>query len=261
MTAPNSPTLKQRLHSMWRRSLLNPYRMDHILLRDSVAALAPALSGRMLDVGCGERPYASLFPGIVRYFGVEHLAAVVNVDQRLAKSVGHVAHLVDAFADGSALPFRDASFDSILATEVLEHVPDTDLVVREMARVLRDDGKVLVTVPFVGELHQTPYDFRRFTRFGIARVLEDAGFEVLELRSRGNFLMTAGRCLAHAIYRLGGKYVKADGAVRMHRFMIPIVLPLAALVLAIFGFLGRFSKDDSLCLGYAVLARRKPRTR
>lgn len=260
MTDTNPRPLRDRLHALWRRSPMNPYRMDHRLLRASVVEFAPALSGRMLDVGCGERPYADCFPAITRYVGIEHLGAVTNVNARLSDSVAHVAQLVDAFADGSALPFRDASFDSILATEVLEHVPDADLVAREMARVLRDEGKALVTVPFVGELHQTPYDFRRFTRFGIARVLEDAGFEVLELRSRGNFLMTAGRCLAHAIYRLGGKYVKADGAVRMHRALIPIVLPIAALVLGIFGFLGRFSSDDSLCLGYAVLARKKTRS-
>lgn len=260
MQNPPPRPFRQRLHALWRRSYFNPYRMDHVLLRDAVAALAPGLSGRMLDVGCGERPYSRFFTNVQRYFGVEHLAAVTNVDQRLAVSVAHVGHVVDAFADGSALPFRDAAFDSALATEVLEHVPDADLVAREIARVVKDGGHVLITVPFVGELHQVPYDFRRFTRFGIERVLTDAGFEVLELRSRGNFLMTAGRCLAHAIYRLGGKYLKADGAVRLHGFLIPIVIPLSALVLLVFGFLGRFSKDDSLCLGYAVLARRRARS-
>jgi SAM-dependent methyltransferase len=252
-------TLHQRLHSLWRRSWFNPYRLDQILLREGVAGLGAQLHGRLLDVGCGERPYAEHFPNIQRYYGVEHLAAVINVDERLAASVAHVSHCIDAFADGANLPFRDAVFDSVIATEVLEHVPNPERVVAEMARVLRDGGLALITVPFVGELHQIPYDFRRYTKFGIELQIQEAGFDILENRSRGNFLLTAGRCLAHSIYRLGGKYVKQDGAVRMHRWMIPIVLPLSAAVIGFFSLIGRFSKDDSLCLGYCVLARRRPR--
>jgi hypothetical protein len=71
-------------------------------------------------------------------------------------------------------------------------------------------------------------------------------------------VLTAGRVLAHAIYRLGAQRVKPDGAVRLHRLAMPIVLPLAALTIACFAFIARFSKDESLCLGYAALARKRP---
>ncbi len=258
MTQPTRISFRQRLHSLWKRSVLNPYRLDVELLREGVAAFGPRLTGRLLDVGCGERPYAALFPGVTRYIGIEHLGAVINVDKRLNVSVAHVRGIIDAFADGSDLPFRDGSFDCCVATEVLEHVLDPARVVREMARVTKAGGLVLITVPFVGELHQIPYDYRRYTRFGIEKQLAAGGFEILEIKSRGNYIMTAGRVLAHAIYRLGGKRVKNDGAIQMHKFAIPIVLPLAGLVLAVFRFFGRFSGDDSLCLGYSVLARRLP---
>jgi SAM-dependent methyltransferase len=255
-----APGLRQRLHSLWRRSPFNPYRLDAKLLREGVAELGPRLAGRMIDIGCGERPYADCFPNVNRYVGIEHLGAVINVASAIRVSFSNIDHLVDAFAEGEKLPFLDASFDSCVATEVLEHVGDPAAVVAEVARVLKDDALCLVTVPFVGELHQIPYDYRRYTRFGIEKQFADAGFEVIEMRSRGNFTITAGRVLAHAIYRLGAHRVKADGSVKLHPLAMPIVLPLSALILATFSFFGRFSTDDSLCLGYAVLARRRART-
>ena len=247
--------LRDRIHAAWRRSILNPYHFDNKLLKGRIGELGGSLTGRMLDVGCGERPHAALFPNIDRYFGIEHLGAVINVEQSLAASVAHVRHIIDAFAEGERLPFRERSFDSCIAIEVLEHVPDPTLVVAEMRRVVKPGGAVMVTVPFVGELHQTPYDFRRFTIFGIEGLLRDHGFEIERTLARGNFTAVTGRVLAHWLYRLGAKFIKRDGAVRMHKWAIPLVLPLCALTLLVFNLLSRFSKDETLCLGYAVLAR------
>lgn len=214
----------------------------------------------MLDVGCGERPYAKAFPNVSRYFGVEHLGAVINLDSGLATSVAHVRSLIDAFAEGERLPFLDRSFQSVIATEVLEHVMNPERVVAEMSRVIQDGGLLLVSVPFVIELHQVPYDFRRYTVFGLRQLLEGADFEVIELVTRGNFVTTAGRVMAHAIYRLGAQRVKSDGAVKLRPWLIPIVLPLVAVVQALANLFGRFTSDDSLCMGYVALARRRPRT-
>ena len=248
-------SIRDRLHALWRRSILNPYHFDNQLLKARIGELGGELTGRMLDVGCGERPHAAAFPNIDRYFGIEHLAAVINVEQTLATTVEHVQSIIDAFAEGERLPFRGGSFDSCIAIEVLEHVPDPNCVVAEMRRVLRPGGTLMITVPFVGELHQTPYDYRRFTIFGIERLLQDHGFVIEKTLARGNFTAAAGRVLAHWLYRLGGKFIKRDGAVRMHKWAIPLVLPLCAGTLLVFRFLSRFSKDETLCLGYAVLAK------
>src|SRR5262245_59036946 len=128
--------------------MFNPYYLDMSLLREGIERFAPRLQGRMLDVGCGERPYQSLFSHVRRYVGIEHLAAVQNIDSYLEVTVKHVASLVDAFAEGENIPFRDASFDSCLCVEVLEHVPQPEPIVAEIRRVLKVGGKLLVTVPF-----------------------------------------------------------------------------------------------------------------
>lgn len=252
---PKRP-FRDRLHARWRRSILNPYHLENRLLKQRLGEVGPQLRGRLLDVGCGEKPHADLFPNVTRYLGIEHLGAVTNVETSLERSVAHVRGIIDAFAEGERLPFRSGSFDSCVAVEVLEHVPEPGRVAAEMYRVLRPGAPLVVTVPFVIELHQTPYDFRRYTVFGIRRLLEDHGFEVEQVLARGNFAAVAGRTMAHWLYRLGGKSLKRDGAVRMHKWAIPLVLPLCGLTLLVFDLFSRVSRDESLCLGYVVLARR-----
>lgn len=253
--SPAKPPIRARVHARWRRSFLNPYFIDLKLLRGRITELKDEMRGRLLDVGCGERPYQAMFD-VERYVGIEHLGAVINVSSRLEDYVGHVAHLVDSFADGERLPFRDEVFDSALCIEVLEHVRAPEMVAEEMFRVLRPGGAALIAVPFVGELHQTPFDYRRYTTFGIRLLLEDAGFQVEQVLARGNFLATAGRVLAHAIYRLGAKRLNNDGSVTMRKWAMPLVLPLCGLTLSLFGLAAKFSKDETLCLGYVVLARK-----
>lgn len=256
MTPGQKRPFRDLLHARWRRSILNPYYMEHRLLWRRIGEVGPELTGRLLDVGCGEKQYHTLFPNVDRYMGIEHLAAVINVEAKLEKSVSHVFGIIEAFAEGERLPFKDGSFDSAVSIEVLEHIPDPGKVVHEIARVLKPGAPLMVTVPFVYELHQTPYDFRRYTVFGIQRLLEDHGFVVEKILARGNFAAVAGRTMAHWLYRLGAKFRKRDGAIRMHKWAIPLVLPWCALTLLVFDLFSRFSNDESLCMGYVVLARR-----
>jgi SAM-dependent methyltransferase len=248
--------LRKRIRALWKRSLFNPHHIERRLLWESIAAESGALGGRMLDVGCGDRPYAALFRHVERYVGLEHPGAVMNVEAELRRSFERVRGLIDAFGDANEIPFRDASFDSCLSTEVLEHVPDPVSVAREIRRILRPGGRVLLTVPFAGELHQTPYDFRRYTIFGIRRVLEEAGFEVERVRPRGNFPLVAGLVTSHAIYRLGAREIRPDGSVSLWWWSIPAVFPAVAAVQLLASLLGRLSRDAGYCVGYAVVARR-----
>lgn len=256
--APSPKSLRQRLRALWKHTVLNPYYLEHRLLRDGIAAEAGALSGRLLDVGCGDRPYAPLIPGAARYVGIEHPGAVMNVEPALRASFARVRELVDAFADAQEIPFADASFDSVLCTEVLEHVADPAAVAREIRRVLRPGGRALLTVPFLAELHQVPYDFRRFTIFGIRRLLEEAGLEVERVRARGNFPLVAGVVTSHAIYRLGARELRPDGSVSLAWWSAPFVCAAVALVQSCAASVGRFSRDESYCVGYVVIARRPP---
>jgi SAM-dependent methyltransferase len=88
----------------------------------------------------------------------------------------------DIYYDGKAFPIEPGSFDVVVCNQVLEHVFEPDAFIREIGRVLKDDGRLLLTVPFVWDEHEQPQDFGRYSSFGLTALLSRNGFEVTELR-------------------------------------------------------------------------------
>jgi SAM-dependent methyltransferase len=147
--------------------LANPFFLARRALWREMAANAPALSGRLLDVGCGRKPYRELF-SVTHYTGLE-------IDSASARARG----VADHFYDGGRFPFEDASFESVLCNQVLEHVFNPEQFVGEISRVLAPNGRLLLTVPFVWDEHEQPHDFARYTSFGLAHLLGQGGFRIM----------------------------------------------------------------------------------
>src|SRR5437660_9211290 len=148
-----------------KRTWLDPYHISHSTIESGLRRHADALSGRVLDVGCGDKPYRHFFRRATEYFGTEtrHTFAKTRV--------------FDVVALGEALPFASASMNGILCTEVLEHVPEPGLFLNELCRVLAPGGTVLLTTPQTWGLHEEPYDFYRYTKYGLAYLFKKAVFE------------------------------------------------------------------------------------
>lgn len=125
------------------------------------------LNGKLLDFGCGSKPYEKLFKNSSNYVGVE-----VSGNKENLKS--------DIYYDGITLPFADNTFDSILCTEVFEHVEQLDDVIIELYRVLKPAGRMIVTTPFMCIEHEMPYDFRRFTFNGLINLMKKNNFKILK---------------------------------------------------------------------------------
>jgi SAM-dependent methyltransferase len=151
--------------------LTNPFHMARRELHAGIAAIAPRFEGRLLDVGCGTCPYRDLFRDVTQYTGLE-------LDTPAARALGHA----DAFYGGTRLPFPDASCDVVLCSQVLEHVFDPAAFLAELRRVLADSGTLVLTVPLVWDEHEQPLDYGRYTSFGLAHLLGQAGFRILEHR-------------------------------------------------------------------------------
>jgi len=254
---PRTP-FAARLNAWRKHTPLNPYWLELGLLSSAVKSLAERASGRMLDVGVGERPWASYFDSrVTSYIGLEYPPIADHLSPGIWNTLDRLRGVVDVFGDGARLPFRSASYDTLLAVEVLEHVPDASSCVAEFARVLVPGGRLLLTVPFTAARHQLPHDYARFTADGISNLLERHGFEVEQLLPRGNSASTVGAMIAHLMLRTlaAGSRLK-DGSVTLSRWRAPFVLPLIALVQIAFSWAGRFTHDDGLCLGYTVIARR-----
>lgn len=149
------------------------------------------LKGRLLDVGCGNKPYATL----------------LNCDEHVGIDVGlspHNQSKFDTVFDGMTIPFGDATFDSVLCTEVLEHAREPRRLALEIGRVLKPGGYAFWTVPFVFPHHEQPYDFHRFTRFGMEELAATAGLTVVSVANRGGVFavlaqqidVVLGQCLS-----------------------------------------------------------------
>jgi len=120
----------------------------------------------VVDVGCGERPYADFFEGAY-YVGLNY-----GMDDASPDIVG----------DAQQLPLKSNCADIVFSTQVIEHVPHPEKLVREAFRVLKPRGVLLLTGPFYWPLHEEPHDFYRFTRYGFEHLLVSAGFEVMSIR-------------------------------------------------------------------------------
>lgn len=248
----------QRLNAWRKRTPLNPYWLDWRHLRRSVESLVPHATGTLLDVGVSEGPYRELFEPVVdQYVGLEYPPSILDKQPEMWDMLPRVKQLVQVFGDGAHLPVRTGSVDTVLSTEVLEHVPDPRALVDEMARVLRPGGKLLLTVPFIQPLHELPSDYYRFTPSSLARFVEDAGLEVESITPRGNFASANGAMLSQWLVRsIGAKRRQSDGSVVPSAWRSLLLLPITATIQVLFHLASKLSNDQAVCQGYAVVARR-----
>jgi SAM-dependent methyltransferase len=251
-------SLVARINRWRKRTPLNPYWTELFWVRRSVAFLAQHAQGRLLDVGVGERPYANLFgPRVQRYIGLEYPPMADNLSPGIWKNLERVRGIIDVWGDGSALPFAAQTFDTLLALEVLEHVPDPGALVKDFARVLRPGGRLLLSVPFAAPLHQLPYDYQRFTEQGLRTLVERCGLRVEIVQPRGNFAAVIGSLRAQYLLRsLGASELLVDGSVRVSRWRGPFVFLLIALVQLFYRGLSAVSNDSSCPMGYSLVARK-----
>jgi len=217
------------------------------------------LGTEVFDVGCGERPYAEFFkPRIARYWGLEYPPVADNLNPDVWNRPEMLRTVVDVWGDAQRLPFADATFDTVLAAEMLEHIPDPNACVAEIARVIKPGGRFLLTVPLVAPLHQWPFDFYRFTPKGIEAIVQRNGFEVERVTPRGNFASATGATISHWLVRsMAASKLHHDGSVAVSRWRGPFVLPLVALVQIFFWVCEKLASDTGASLGYSVVARRK----
>ena len=87
---------------------------------------------------------------------------------------------VDEYFDGVNIPYPENYFDFILCSEVLEHAASPVLLMREIKRVLKPGGIALITVPSMWGEHETPFDFRRFTSYGVMQLADEIDIEVID---------------------------------------------------------------------------------
>ncbi|WP_016834353.1 class I SAM-dependent methyltransferase [Herbaspirillum lusitanum] len=171
--------------------IVNPFYIIRNGLYKEIKHFSPLMQGRILDFGCGSKPYEELFVNAEQYIGVD-----IKVSGH-----DHVASKVDFFYDGKTLPFDSSYFDGLVSFETLEHVFEPDSIFSELNRVLKSGGKLMLSVPFVWDEHETPYDFARYTSFGMLHLLSKHGFEVLEYEKTTTYFLTICQMFIAYLYQ------------------------------------------------------------
>src|SRR5262245_36668614 len=200
---------------------LTRHRIDGFLRRE-----LRDVRGTVLDLGAGLRPFADLIPG-----------RTIAMDHRPRPEI-------DLIGDAHRLPFPDASVDAVVCTEVFEHLIDPPAAAREIVRILKPGGRLVLTTRFCFPLHDRPADFWRFTSYTLARLFAPLDPVVLSQHS-------AYQTLLVLLVRL------VMEPTRLNRVVSPPVLALCGLLWGLEPLFGRLVPSDSLTSGYLV-AGRKP---
>jgi len=207
-----------------------------IVQRSLNEAARKYFQGRLIDIGCGTKPYATL---LARYV-TEH----VGVDHAGTK---HDPSNIDRIGTAYALPCEDVSFDCALCSAVLEHLEEPESALRECCRVLKPGGVAIYSVPFIWHLHEEPRDFYRFSKHGLRYLFEKSGFEIIEIKALSGFWVTFGQLSVYNLYRLN------RGPFRWLRIIALLGLAIQAVAL----LLDRFDKTQQWTWMYLVLARKR----
>lgn len=147
---------------------VNPSFFCRLGLIKHIRKFRENIKGRILDVGCGSKPYQNEFKNAVQYIGLDIETSGHN----------HKNENIDVYYDGINIPFPDEYFDSVVCFEVLEHTFQPGILLKEINRVLKMNGVLLLTSPFIWDEHEQPYDFARYTSFGLKHIIIENGFEI-----------------------------------------------------------------------------------
>jgi len=133
--------------------------------------------GRVVDLGCGTAQYKEIIlKSADEYIGVDWKNSLHDQDN------------VDVFADlTQRLPFDDNFAETVVCFQVMEHLPEPNLFLSECFRILKPDGNLFITVPFMWHVHESPHDYYRYTRYGLEYLLKKNKFVAVEIRENTGF--------------------------------------------------------------------------
>jgi SAM-dependent methyltransferase len=232
------------------------------LLFIALKNVAPKASGKLLDVGCGDRQFELIFrPHVAEYFGIEH-ETTFHATAAFARNTRP-----DCLYDGDRLPFNDCAFNTVLSIQVLEHTPQPRKLIAEMGRVLGKNGALILAAPFSFRLHEEPHDYFRYSPHGLREMCSEAGLVIEHVEQVGSLWTLVGHkvnsYLALHVARIGsaaqqmgklGHESPGQPAVRL--WTLPFVAPAVLGISAVARVLDRLFFERQEALGFVIVARR-----
>jgi SAM-dependent methyltransferase len=214
---------------------------------EGVARLLPP-GTRLLDAGAGECAYKPFFSSI-RY---------VSVDAAIGNPTWNYGNL-DCLSALDRLPFKDQSFDAVLCTQALEHLEWPRESVKEFFRVLKPGGALYLTAPMAHHEHQIPYDFFRYTSFGLDSICHGAGFTDVQVSPFGGNFTRMAYELPHVLPVFPSAGIHAGKLQLKGILFLPVravlLLPIRLLQIILLG-LDCLDRRRDFPFGWRVVARK-----
>lgn len=226
---------------------LSPFFISrYYLLKDIRNTVSQfTFSWKTLDIWCGDKPYKSLF-NHSEYIGIDFKDYSRNNDFKINKPD---IYFDDTYNENYTLPIANQSFDNVVSFQVLEHHQKPDIFISESYRVLRDDGLLLITVPFLWWIHEEPYDFQRYTRYGLTEILTKHGFKIMKIEEQWSVFSVISLLLNEYLnnFAIKGK---------AHYIITIIVYPPFLMFWYIAIVLDRIFKSKKIFFNYLVVAQK-----
>jgi SAM-dependent methyltransferase len=182
---------KQKFNPGYLGLIINPFYIIRSSLIRTISKFATKIEGNILDLGCGSKPYESIFIKSKSYVGIDILSGSHN----------HKDSQYDILYDGKTIPFLDHSFDAVVSFEVFEHIYDLSSILKEISRVTKPGGFLLISIPFAWNEHETPHDYARYTSYGLSKIILNAGFKVIEIEKSNSLLPAISQLLITYIWQ------------------------------------------------------------
>jgi len=193
--------------------------------------------GKLLDLGCGKVPLYETYSS--------YIDDCVCVDwQNSLHGNDHLDLHIDL---NGAIPLADANFDTIVLSDVLEHIRKPENLWREMHRLLKPNGYLLISVPFYYWLHEQPHDYFRYTKHALRSMAEDVGLEIVVLESMGGVPEIMTDIFAKTVYTVP---VIGNGCAILSQWMV------GKFVKTCLGYQLSHGTSRNFPLGYFVVCRK-----
>lgn len=238
MEDSRAPELKRLKISETR--LNDPIYLQYkFLFRDLKNAIVTYGKGDVLDIGCGNKPYIELFGNrISSYVGCDIIQSSEGA--------------VDILCPATDIPLPDNSKDTVFSTQVIEHVADHRKLLSEAYRILKPGGTLIISGPMAWEHHEEPYDFFRFTKYGLNWLLTEQGFTDIDIVANGGKWAAVGQLTLNSIRSSLRKKTPVRRVLNVFYFIFRIKW----LINVLFSFLEKVDPDYGFTQNFVVTAKK-----
>lgn len=224
-----------------------PFHPQWLLARTNkgwIKSVARNLSGTVLDVGCGNRYLESALSNDIKYIGLDYFVTATEWYHSCP----------DVYGDAERLPVINDTIDYVFLLDVLEHVPDPASCLREVTRVLKSGGKLVLQVPFIYPIHDAPLDFQRWSIYGLEKLVKESGLTIETVEAIGEPLETSGMLFNISLCKFVLNAINSRNPAFIILFLLPVILPMINLCCLILTII--IKNDTFMPFRYRIIAEK-----